>query len=181
MLKHARDLHFGSTRQGQRRERVLGEEAHGGGLVARRCGATNELTTEEELVGMEDVGRVSVPELVVDGEELHGANPVARFLLDLARRGYAWRLAHVTPAARQRPAAVAPLLHQQDLVVLEDRGANVHLRGGVAGLGRESRHHLIWRRPEAVGQHFGCEAAHLLPPIALERVLRERQSVLRES
>src|ERR1700737_3026928 len=132
VLEHAPDLRFGDTRKRQRWERVLGEEAHGGGLVARGCGSTNELAPEEELVGMKALGRVSVPELVVDGKELRGPNPIARLLLDLARSGYARRLAHVAPPARQRPAAVAPLLHEQDLVVLEDRGANVHLRGGVA-------------------------------------------------
>ena len=92
---------------------------------------------------MEALGQVFVSELVVDGEELRGPHPIARLLLDLARRGHARRLAHVAPAARKRPAAVAPLLHQQDLFVSEDGSANVHLRGGVPGVGREMHDHLL--------------------------------------
>ena len=61
---------------------------------------------------------------------------------------------------------------------MEDRSANVHLRSGIAGLGREHRQRLIDGGPGAVGQHLGRELAHLLPPSALERVLRERQPVL---
>src|SRR6267378_4868656 len=180
MLEHAPDLRHGDARQRQRRERVLGEEIHRGGLVARAGSAADQVAPEEEFVSMEALGRVLVSELVVDRQELRGPHPVARLLLDLARRGHAGRLAHVAPAARQRPAAIAPLLHQQDLIVFEDGGANVHLRGGIPSVGREMRHHLIGRRPGPLCQHFGCEAAYLLPPIALERVFGERQTVLRE-
>ena len=35
------------------------------------------------------------------------------------------------------------LLHQQDLFVSEDGSANVHLRGGVPGVGREMHDHLL--------------------------------------
>jgi hypothetical protein len=65
MLEHAPDLRLGDARQRQRRERVLGEERRGAGLVALGCGAPEQLAAEEELVRMEAVGRVSVPELVV--------------------------------------------------------------------------------------------------------------------
>ncbi len=84
-------------------------------------------------MGVGQLGRMGVPELVEQRQQLHGPARQARLLRHLAHHGIRWRVADVAPASRQGPGPVAALLHQQDLPgLIEDERPHVQLGGGVA-------------------------------------------------
>src|ERR1700748_2841706 len=139
MLEHPPDLRFGNPSERKLRERVLAVEPGRRRLRARRRFAAEQLAQEEELVRVPGGGRMAVSQLVVDGEDLRRPDEVAGFFPHLARGGDARRLAYVAPAARQGPAPVAPLLHEEDLALAKDGGAHVHLRRRIAFLRGEVR------------------------------------------
>ena len=85
-----------------------------------RASPPSELAQKQQLVDVVHAGRVRVAVLVDERGELHRARAVAGFLEDLARHRLRGRIVHIHPAARQRPAAVAALAHQQHPLAVED-------------------------------------------------------------
>ncbi len=101
------------------------------GLAAdQRAGLLgDELAADEQLVDVRPKRpSVLVAAEVRDGEQLDGARRVPGLLADLADDRLRERLADVGPAARERPAPVRELAHEQDPAVAEDDAADVDLR-----------------------------------------------------
>src|SRR3954469_22845424 len=177
MLEHPPDLSFGNASARQLRKRVLPIERRCRRLRARRRFSAEQLAKEEELVRVPGRRRMAVSQLVVDGEDLRRTDEVAGFLPHFARRRDAGRFAYVAPAARQGPAAVAPLLYEEDLALAEDSGAHVHLRRRIAFLHGEVHEGLV-RGSAAVREDLGRDSPHFLPSLAVERILDEGEAVL---
>src|SRR3954464_8034313 len=117
MLEHAPDLRFGNASERQLWQRVLPVEPGCRRLGARPRFAAYQLAEEEQLVRVPRRRRMAVSQFVVDGEDLRRPDEVARFFPRLARSRDAGWLAYVAPAPGQGPAAVAPLLHEEDLAL----------------------------------------------------------------
>src|ERR687896_414784 len=79
----------------------------------------------------------AVAAAVQAGQQLRRPRPIARLLGDLADNRLAGAIGDVGPAARQRPATILGLAHEQQAVIKEYDPPDVDLGGGVAQLARE--------------------------------------------
>src|SRR5271157_5650258 len=127
-----------------RREEVTevdSKEADALDFVARRRGAADDLTPDEDLVDVVDMKRVIVAVAIEEGEQLGGTGLVARLLPDLPDDRTGWGIAHVSPTPWQGPHPIGSLLDQEELPVLEHHSTHIHLRRGVPGIAGEHIKH----------------------------------------
>ncbi|MNS97493.1 hypothetical protein D3C72_1318270 [compost metagenome] len=121
---------------GERGQLVDGEVGRALGLVGLgEQLPSRHLAQEEGLVGMGQLWRMGVPELVEQRQQPNGPALESGLLDHFPHHGPRRRVADVAPAPRQGPAAIAALLHQQQPpLLIEDQRPHIQLGGGVTAV-----------------------------------------------
>src|SRR5579862_575620 len=179
MLVEPLDLRSEHSPRGQLRQRVHGKELDRIGFVTARRTATGQLAQEEKLVDVMNSRWMWMTVLVDQCCQLYGMRPVARLLENLALDCLGGGIVHIHPTARQRPAAVGALAHQQHTIVPEHAAAHVDLRGHVAAFAREECARVRRRDLELRGQELSHQLGESLVALAIERIAREGEPVVR--
>jgi len=137
--------------------------------VLRR--AACEFSEEEKLIGVEDIGRMTMEVAVEDGGEFGDADFVAGFFAGFADGSHGGRLADVGPTTGESPAAVLEFAYEQDAAVLEYGDAHIRFGCGVTGLlGKEILQALRVFESCASGHHFRGDFADFLVTVDIEFV-----------
>ncbi len=134
MFEHVADLRRRDAGERKWRQRIFQEELSVTSFVARLRRTATNLADEEELVGMEHVGRVAVEIAIENSSEFADANFVPRFFACFTSSGGAGSFADVRPTAGESPQAILKFANEEDPILPESRDANIDLGSGIAGL-----------------------------------------------
>jgi hypothetical protein len=128
------DLGRGDARKGERGKMAFSEELGVGGFVAGLRRATNDVRKEEEFVGVEEVGRMTVKVAVEESGKSGDVDLIAGFFASFADGRGGRRLADISPAAGEGPATVFEFANQQDAAIVKSGDTNIDFRSGITGL-----------------------------------------------
>jgi len=171
VMEEVSNLGGSNAEGGEWRQAVFGEELGVGGFMAVLRRAAREFGEEEKLIGVGDIGRMTVEVAVENSGEFGDADFVAGFFTGFADGSDGGRLADVGPPAGEGPAAVLEFAYEQDAAVLECRDTHIRFGCGVTGLlGKEILQVLGVFASCTCGHHFRGDFSDLLVAVDIEFV-----------
>src|SRR3984957_1044345 len=132
VLEHVLYLILGHACYGEIGQSLSRKEADFRSLETRRDLAADQITQEEQFVGMQRHGRMWMLVAVEQRRQLARHYIETRLLFYLPHHHFTRGLAHVRPAPGHRPPSVFTLPHQQNAILVYHRAAHLDLRGRIA-------------------------------------------------
>jgi hypothetical protein len=180
VVEEVGDLGGGDSAHGELGKIVFGKKLSAGGFVAVGGGASDEVSEEEEFVGVESVGGMVVQIAIENRGEFCDANFVAGFFAKFADGGERGRFADIGPAAGKCPAAIVEFTNQQDAAVFECGDAHIDFGSGVTGLlGEDFLKRFRVGKSGTGGHHFRSDAANFVVALDIEFVFAIGEAGLR--
>ncbi len=181
MFEQVGNLRGSDAAKRERWKIIFGEKLRVGRFVTILRSAAGKFAKKESFVGVKGVRGMLVEITVVESGKLGDANFVAGLFPNFPRRRERRRLAHIRPAARQRPAAVLEFSHEKDLVVAEGSNADVDFRSGISGLlGEQFFQGITAGECGARVHHLGGNGADFVVTLNIEFILAIGETGLRD-